>query len=197
MMASGTGVRVLTKIINMFGEIMKKKFLKITGIIVLVMVLVGVWGYNKYFKSNLEIQEQLNNQFGAEFFTSFDDEKAVNDVKSVDNLSNNKTDIPIVGSKPEKVKEQEENQIGTTTTPVNENIAAIQITQDEIYIKYKPQFNYLQNVALSRLDTLYSAAIQDYVQRSKAGTVNRSELAQKYIQAGTMLEANVGFLVKK
>lgn len=175
---------------------MKKKFLKITGIMVLFTVLVGFWGYSKYFKPDLEIQQQLNNQFGAEFFTPFDNKKEVNNsgadnnIKSVDNLKN-KNDIPMIISMLEKVKEQEGNKIVTTATPVNENVVAKQITQDEINNKYKPQYNYLQNVALSRLDTLYSAAIQEYVQGSKAGTLNRSELAQKYIQAGTMLEANV------
>jgi len=188
--------------INLFGGIMKKKLLKVTGIMLLFMTMVGFWGYNKYFKPDPEIQQQLNNQFGAEFFKPFDDEKVVNnsgpvknikpnnDVKSVEDLKK-KIDTPMIVSMLEKVKQQEERKIVTTSTPVNEKIAAKPITQDEITIKYKPQFNYLQNVALSRLDTLYSAAIQEYVQLSKAGTLNRSELVQKYIQAGTMLEANV------
>ncbi|MFZ3130671.1 MAG: hypothetical protein WA125_06095 [Desulfosporosinus sp.] len=162
---------------------MKKKFLKITGIMVLLMALVCFWGYIKYFKPDPEIQQQLNNQFGAEFFNSFNDQKAVNNsgavnnVKSGDDLAKN-TDMPMIVSV-------------STSTPVNENTVAKPITPDEINNKYKPQFNYLQNVALSRLDTLYSAAIQEYVQSRKAGTLNRPELAQKYLQAGTLLEANI------
>jgi len=156
---------------------MKKKLLKITGILVLLMALVGFWGYNKYFKPDPETQQQLTNQFGPEFFNSFDDEQVVNNsaannVKSVDELVKN-TDIV------------------TIPTPVNDTTVVKQITQDEINNQYKPQFNHLQSVALSRLDTLYSAAVQEYVQSSKAGTVNRSALAQKYIQAGTMLEASL------
>lgn len=175
---------------------MKKKFLKIVCLMVLVMALIGFWGYNKYFKPDPKIQQQLNNQFGAEFFTSFNDGKVVNNSgagnneKSVDDLKK-KIDSPISVSMQEKVKEQDESKTETSSTPVNENIAAKQITQDEISIKYTPQFSYLQNVALSRLDTLYSAAIQEYVQSNKAGTLNRSALVQKYIQAGTMLEASV------
>ncbi|MDR3601590.1 MAG: hypothetical protein P4L49_14095 [Desulfosporosinus sp.] len=161
---------------------MKKKFLKITGIMVLLIALGSFWGYNKYFKPDPKIQQQLNNQFGAEFFTSFNDEKtvknsgAINPVKSGDNLEE-KADVPKM----------------ITSTSGNETIAGESkpVTQDEINSKYEPQFNYLQSVALSRIDTLYSAAIQEYKQRSKAGTLNRSELVQKYIQAGTMLEANV------
>lgn len=167
----------------------------------LCVVLGLLWGYNKYFKPDQEIQEQLNNQFGAEFFNTFDDQKVVtssgavdnvksdNNVKSVDDLAE-KIDKPIIVSKQKMVKAQQESQ--TDETPVNEeNIDVKQITQDDISIKYQPQFSYLQNVALSRLDTLYSAAIEEYVQGRKAGTLNRSELAQKYIQAGTLLEANV------
>lgn len=165
---------------------MKKKLLTITGIMVIFMALVGFWGYNKYFKPNPEIQQQLNNQFGTEFFNI----KPNNDATSADDLKK-KIDTPTNVSTSQKVKEQEESKDVTTSTPVNETIAAKRITQDEINSKYKPQFIYLQNVALSRLDTLYSAAIQEYTQRSKAGTLNRSELVQKYIQAGTMLEANV------
>ena len=181
---------------------MKKKFLKITVIMVLFMVLGGFWGYNQYFKPDPEIQQQLNNQFGVDFFNSFDDGKVLKDSGTVNNLKSSnavksvddslgKLDIPKSVPKLEKTNEQEESKERTTSTPVNENIAAKQITEDEINNKYKPQYNYLKNVALSRLDTLYSAAIQEYVQGSKAGTLNRSELVQKYIQAGTMLEASV------
>lgn len=153
---------------------MKKKFLKITGIMVLFMALVSFWGYNKYFKPDQEIQQQLNNQFGAGFFNSFNDEQvlnnsAVNNVKSVDDLV--KTDI--------------------TPTSVNETTAGKRITLDEINNQYKSQFSHLQSVAMSRLDTLYSSAAQEYKQSSKAGTLNRSALVQKYIQAGTILEANL------
>lgn len=166
---------------------------------VLLIALVSFWGYNKYFAPDPEIRQQLNSQFGEDFFNSFDDEKVVNSSGAVDNLKSNKDEESvddlavkidtIIVSTPQKVKEQEESQ--TTSTPVNENIEVERITQDEINNKYKPQFNHLQNVALSRLDTLYSAAIQEYVQGSKAGKMNRSELIRKYIQAGTMLEANV------
>ncbi|MDP4161052.1 MAG: hypothetical protein Q8911_15035, partial [Bacillota bacterium] len=175
---------------------MKKKFLKIIGIMVLLIALGGFWGYNKYFKPDPKIQQQLQNQFGADFFNSFDTEKAVNssgpvnNAKTVDDLAK-KIDTPTIVSIMEKGTKQEEGKGVTPLTPANVPIEAKPVTQDEIYNKYKPQFNYLQNVALGRLDTLYSAAIQEYVQGSKTGTLNRAALAQKYIQAGTMLEANV------
>lgn len=162
---------------------MKKKFLKIIGVMVLFIALIGFWGYTKYFKPDPGIQQQLNNQFGAEFFNSFDDKKGVNNSGAVNNVKS--------GDGLDRTKEQEEGKNVTTSTPVNENSGAKQITQDDINNKYKTQFNSLQSVAMSRLDTLYSAAIQEYVQSSKAGTLNRSGLAQKYIQAGNTLEANL------
>ncbi|WP_040413555.1 hypothetical protein [Desulfosporosinus sp. OT] len=183
---------------------MKKNFLKVIGSIVIIVGLGGFWGYNKYFKPDPVIQQELNSQFGADFFSSFDhiedannlgaindntqpnsDEAANGDQKSSDNEL--PSDLESIGNSSAKSSDPKI----TTPTTENENNALGQITEDKIALKYKPQFNYLQNVALSRLDTLYSAAIQEYLQRSKAGTLNRSELAQKYIQAGTMLEANV------
>ena len=176
-------------------RIMKNKFLKITGILVLFIALVGFWGYNKYFKPDQEIQQQLNNQFGAEFFNSFKDEpvvnnSAVNNVKSVEDIVKKTDSLNFIATL-KKVKEPDDGKIVTTPTSANETIVVKEITQDDISNKYKPQFAHLQSVAMSRLDTLYSAAVQEYVQSSKAGTLNRSELIQKYIQAGTRLEASL------
>jgi len=38
---------------------------------VLMLAGAGLWGYNNFFKSDPEIQQQLNNQFGEDFFKSF------------------------------------------------------------------------------------------------------------------------------
>lgn len=165
--------------------VMKKKFLIITSVLVLFVALTGFWGYNKYFKPDQETQEQLNNQFGAEFFNSFNDEQesnnsAVNNAKSVGDLVK-KTDIV---ADPDPAAE-------TTPNPAGETVVVKPVTQEEINNQYKSEFSHLQSVALGRLDTLYSAAAQEYVQSSKAGTLNRSELIQKYIQAATILEANL------
>lgn len=176
---------------------MKKKLLILTGIIVLFMAVGGLWGYNKYFRPDPEIQRQLTDQFGTEFFNAFDDQGSVNNSsvvtnsKSVDDIAD-KSAIPKVVAISKKTDKPEENQNNTPLpTPVNEINTEKPITQDEISSKYMQRFNYLQNVALGRLDTLYSAAFQEYVQGKKAGTLNRSALAQKYIQAGTMLESSV------
>lgn len=164
---------------------MNKKFLKITGIMVLVIALAGFWGYTKYFAADPEIEQELNSQFGSDFF-KFEDEEVVN-ISEADNPGKSVNDTV----------DQSDDSLdaplneATPSTPVNQTNGAKGVTQEEINHKYKPQFTYLQNLALSRLDSLYSAAIQEYEQRRKAGTLKRAELAKKYLQAGTMLEDNV------
>ncbi|MDO0823265.1 hypothetical protein [Desulfosporosinus nitroreducens] len=172
---------------------MKKKFLIFTGAMLLFIALICFWGYNKYFKPNPQIQQQLNSQFGAEFFTSFNDAnvaKTLEDADTVEGANSLGTSNNLQLNNEPKSVEYEESEVLNNSTSANENIEK-RITENQISAKYKPQFNNLQNIALSRLDTLYSAAIQEYSQRSKAGTLNRSELIQKYMQAATMLEANV------
>jgi len=172
---------------------MKKKFLIFVGAMLLFIALICFGGYNKYFKPNPQIQQQLNSQFGAEFFTSFNDANVAKTLEDADTVEGaNFLEVPN-NSQPNnnsKSVEYEESEVLSNSTPANENIEK-RITENQISAKYKSQFNNLQNIALSRLDTLYSAAIQEYSQRSKAGTLNRSELIQKYMQAATMLEANV------
>lgn len=172
---------------------MKKKFLIFTGVMLLFIALICYWGYNKYFKPNPQIQQQLNSQFGAEFFTSFNDANVAKTLEDADTVEGaNSLEYPnnLQSNNEPKSVENEESEVLSNSTSANENIEK-RITGNQISAKYKPQFNNLQNIALSRLDTLYSAAIQEYSQRSKAGTLNRSELIQKYMQAATMLEANV------
>lgn len=175
---------------------MKKKLLKFTGLMIVVVALVGIWGYNQFFKPDPKVQQELKNQFGEDFFSSFGNN---NVVKPPSPVSNNKPSTT-VNSKEEANKNTEANEVisnntnaseTVTLSPVNDNSTSKPETIDEVKNKYLPVFNQLQNVALSRLDTLYSAAIQEYKQGSKTGTLNRSALIQKYMQAGTMLESNV------
>lgn len=172
---------------------MKKTFLIFTGVMLLFIALICFWGYNKYFKPNPQIQQQLNSQFGAEFFTSFNDANVAKTLEDADTVEGaNSLEVPnnLQTNNNSKSVEYEESDVLSNSTPANENIVK-RITENQISAKYKPKFNNLQNTALSRLDTLYSAAIQEYSQRNKAGTLNRSELIQKYMQAATMLESNV------
>ncbi|MFA6809316.1 MAG: hypothetical protein WCR27_10040 [Eubacteriales bacterium] len=162
---------------------MKKKFLKISGVVVILIAVIGVWGYNKYFTFDSEIQKQLNEQFGDDFFNVSVAEKGASDLETGNNSK--------IGIEETEQQKQEDNLKSGSSTSQNSNGTNKTITQDEIIQKYMPEIKSLQSVALSRLDTLYSAAINEYKQSKKNGNLNPSELAQKYIQAGTLLEGNV------
>lgn len=169
---------------------MKNKLIAIFFSVLLVIGLICFWGYNKYYKPDPQIQELLNNQFGEDFFTSFNidpmvpkDSGATNESQpTYSNQSSNAASVS---------EAQEESQVLGNSTSGQQTSSIKSNTENQISAKYKPKFNNLQNMALSRLDTLYSAAVQEYGQRKKAGTLNRSELIQKYMQAATILEANV------
>lgn len=172
---------------------MKKKLFKITGIVILCLALGGVWGYNKYFKPSPEIQQQLNNEFGTDFF-SFDDEKIVNPTQNNENSNDNSYNNPVNPLNPlnpisSANSDNDEGHTAQTLTPEQGDTAAA--AYDEINNKHEAQLSSLQSVALGRLDTLYAAAVQEYKQSKKDGTFNRSKFAQKYLQAARTLEANM------
>ncbi|KGK86312.1 hypothetical protein DP73_17170 [Desulfosporosinus sp. HMP52] len=172
---------------------MKKKIIIITSIMLLLLTGAGVWGYNNFFKSDPKIQQQLNNQFGEDFFKSFDDEIADENPGASNEQQTKGMDLAGDAPRSELATEkvQQGNAISDTATDGNQGSLDKEITKEQVISKYQPKFNNLQNAALGRLDTLYTAAAKEYEQLRKAGTLNRSALAQKYIQAGTMLEANV------
>jgi hypothetical protein len=62
---------------------------------------------------------------------------------------------------------------------------------ESIIAKYAPVFEKLQESAIERLEELYQAAVAEYQEESQAGTLNRFQLANKYLQAGRLLEASV------
>lgn len=178
---------------------MKKKLLISTGILLLFITLIGFWGYNNYLKPDPNIQQQLSNQFGTDFFNSFEDKIAkesgpVNTQKFGVDLTQ-KTDTPKIVSAMERARLPQNTTLTalaeTASTPAKQANDANPLTQEDINNKYRARFNYLQDMAFSRLDTLSSAARQEFLQNKKAGTLNRSALVRKYIQAGTMLETSM------
>jgi hypothetical protein len=62
---------------------------------------------------------------------------------------------------------------------------------ESIVAKYAPVFEKLQDSAIERLEELYQAAAAEYQKESEAGTLNRFQLANKYLQAGRLLESSV------
>ena len=62
---------------------------------------------------------------------------------------------------------------------------------DAIVAKYEPVFESLENTALERLEDLYTIAVAEYHEKKAAGTYDRFQLANKYLQAGQLLENTV------
>jgi hypothetical protein len=62
---------------------------------------------------------------------------------------------------------------------------------ESIIAKYAPVFEKLEESAIERLEELYQAAAAEYQEESQAGTLNRFQLANKYLQAGRLLESSV------
>ena len=154
---------------------MRKKYLSSLVITVVILAAAGLWGYNSFLKPNLEIQKQLTNEFGNEFFNSFDDAKTA--------------ETPTTTSVLHELEQNAAAQM--QVNPGYDNISSAQTTEQAIIQKYAPKFQGLENQALGRLDVLFAAGLREYTQQKKSGTLKASELARKYIQAGNMLEANV------
>ena len=163
-----------------------KKIIRIFVIILIVAALGSFWGYNKYFRPDPAIRQELTDQFGSDFFNSFNEK------------TNHQAGESATGegtsTKGNTAADNTKTQSGSPAVlpaDAGNGKDVKPVSQEDIINKYQPQFNYLQNTALSRLDTLYSAAVQEYQQSKKSGTLKRSEIVQKYIQAATMLEGSV------
>lgn len=160
---------------------MQKQRVKIVGSIIIALVLLCWWGYNSFFRPDLSNQKQLTDQFGAEFF-NFTAEAPVGD-KPV-TVSNEPSTTAFL-------EEIEEKQIARIKDkPLNENVSPELISEESIILKYTPQFQILEKESASRLDTVYTAAVQEYQEQSMAGTLNHSEWTRKYLQACISLQDN-------
>lgn len=62
---------------------------------------------------------------------------------------------------------------------------------EDIIERYEPLFDNLHDTATERLENLFQAALTEYNERKKAGTYDRFQLTNKYIQAGKLLEKRV------
>jgi len=155
---------------------MHKKHVKIAAFTALMLACLGWWGYSSYWRPDPQVQEQLNQQFGSEFFNSFPLEEPAGAE-------------PVATAAVERIEPPRTVQAGTP--PISADISGSRMSEEEIINQYVPQFRSLEKTAASRLDALFAAALQEYRQQKQAGTLNLSELARKYIQAGTRLEANV------
>lgn len=171
----------------------RKKPLIIIGVILLMLTLIGLWGYNEFLKPDAAVQQQLYDQFGEDFF-SFDDNSAdypkdPTTQEAMNNALPAGTE-PVVVKPPVQGETRTQEDIKVSDLPGGQETGTT-TTEEEISSKYKERFTYLQNLALSRLDTLFNSAIQEYQQSKKSGKVDRGALFQKYFQAATTLESGV------
>jgi hypothetical protein len=198
-----------------FGGNMKKKLLISLGLLLFILFTGGIWAYNYYFTLNAQINTQLEEQFGADFFdfrnltihdfnldehpSSFDSDKTV----VLPHSDNTDEQLPTVSTQKD-IEQQDSKQ--TTVVPSkktsNKEDEATQvkpakryekelITEESIINTYVPELKQLEAFALDRLDILFTSALQEYKQKKKEGTLNKSDLSRKYLQASKKLENGV------
>lgn len=191
---------------------MKKKLFISLGLLLFILVTGGIWAYNYYIIPDPEVNTQLEEQFGADFF-DFNNFK-MDDFDLDDNPSGNpSSDVAEEKSSSDsdqKASEQNDSK-QTTTTPSNNNEdEATQVkpaeaaepakptqpqkappTEESIINRYIPKLKQLEALALDRLDTLFISGLQEYKQNKKEGTLNKSTLSKKYLQASKKLESGV------
>ena len=188
-----------------------KKFVKVMIVILLLVGLAGLVGYNVYMRPDPHMQVQLEQQFGKEFFDLSDnnDEMGSNSagsdeavrrpdrVAAKDNVvkkiigelagamgwaSNTEAREPVLQPGPAA---PDHSGIDSNTAS-----GSVYLTESEIINKYQPIFESLQSQSNSRLEDLYISAVAEWEAGATDGEVDRSELARKYIQAGQMLEGS-------
>ncbi|GEM_PF-1372507 len=68
------------------------------------------------------------------------------------------------------------------------------VSEMDIVMEYLPQFEALEKLALSKLDTLIQTAYNEYTKKKKEGVLNIAELGRKYMQAANKLESNMDLI---
>lgn len=159
-----------------------KKTLRVIGIILLILFVIGIWVYVEFFRVDPQLENQLKKEFGSAFFVLESQEPAAREAGIAE-----KTDhtSPISQATLEKLEKLDLQK----TEPDNLDNKAV--SQETIVKKYLPRFESLEAVSSGRLDALYNSAVQEYHQQKSSGTLDRTVLARKYIQAAGMLEKNV------
>lgn len=187
---------------------MQKKLLISLGLFLLILIIGGHYAYNYYLIPDPEFNTQLDEQFGADFFEfiSFITE----DYDLEDNPSSNPSDEAEEESSPdsEQKDSDQSNSKQPSATPSNnltdQKSEAKQVkplattrfqnaapTEESIINTYVPKLKQLEALAIERLDTLFDSGLQEYNQKKNEGTLDKSELSKKYIQASKKLESGV------
>ena len=183
---------------------MRSSGAKIIGAVIIVLVLLGLWGYNTWFRPDPSVREQLAEQFGDDFFApgsldslpatekslstgvgsiteSFLAGREINHYTPIDNGSLTDKPLPLEGDK----------SAPQVAVSIDDKKTAPQITEKTIIDKYAPKFSAIEQFTNSRLDQIYAAAEQEYGEQSRAGTLNHAAWTQKYLQACLKLQDSV------
>lgn len=150
------------------------KTIKILGIGLLALLLIAIWIYVDFFRVDPQVENQLQQQFGQEYF---------NPVAPSAVLKDNEPLSPITRATLDKLEmiEQGQSQLDQSSRP----------SQELIVKKYLPRFAALEGTATGRLEGLFNSAGQEYKQQKAQGTLDKVGLARKYIQGASMLAKNV------
>ncbi|RQD74335.1 MAG: hypothetical protein D5R97_08020 [Candidatus Syntrophonatronum acetioxidans] len=191
-----------------------KKPLIILSVFFLVLFLgAGLWGYNYFFGFDQELDRQLEEEFGADFFYAFDLEEPLLEMEELEAGEEERekfTPSPEENIDREEEEEKEEEKEPTSKDREDKKREASpernkekdsdpgrekdspSLTEEEVMEKYLPQIRSLESQASKRLEDLFASAYREYAEGKEAGEkIEGRELARKYIQAGNKLEAGV------
>lgn len=173
-------------------RLLGKTWFKILLITVIILGGAAIWIYNAFFTYDPVVERQLQEQFGEEFFNI-----------DTDKLFPVRDDKPSVNPPDDETSENHETpadnsptsppgDTGTVTNPKPKpKPEPPAITEEFILAKHEPKFLALEQLALERLEILFNAGKAEYIEHVENGTLDRFELANKYIQAGRTLERGI------
>ncbi|MGF7184779.1 uncharacterized protein YeeX (DUF496 family) [Desulfitispora alkaliphila] len=67
----------------------------------------------------------------------------------------------------------------------------VEVTEEAIVSKYKPQFKKLEDIALERIEKLIAHAYRDYQKQRDRGTLNPARLARDYYEVADKMQNQV------
>jgi|ADurb_Val_02_Slu_FD_contig_61_422688_length_1414_multi_3_in_0_out_0_1 hypothetical protein len=184
---------------------MRSNVTKIIGTIIIVLVVLGWWGYYTWLHPDPSVGKQLAEQFGDDFFQpgSLDllpvTENSISAVEhsfTADFLADRQRDHDAQINGESLPNESLPMDVEKSAPQISEskngdNKSAPQITEKNVIDKYTPKFYALEQFTNNRLEQIYAAADQEYDEKSRAGTLNHAAWTQKYMQACLKLQDSV------
>jgi hypothetical protein len=187
---------------------MKKKVIITLSVILTMILILYIWVDQYFLTLDTKIQSQLEEEFTKEFFDfshleteetnepsttpSESGNTASIDQRSAENDSSQSNSIEQKSSPQETAQTPPSNANSKNNHSTKRNTSASELlTETDIENKYLPIFKKLESEAVYRIGILFESAYQEYKQKKKDGTLNKADLARKYLQAATQLENSV------